>query len=117
MEKVTMILGKPPYGDIGAAEAVRHALGAVSEGISVSLILVDGGVELAREGQDDKGTGFTNLGETLKDCMEMGVSVLADSLSLVGHGLKREDMAGGVQAADESLIAELVRSADRTMIF
>lgn len=46
MEKIAMILRKPPYGDINAAEAVRHALGAVSGDIAVSLILVDGGVTL-----------------------------------------------------------------------
>ena len=44
MSKIAMILRRAPYGDINAAEAVRHALGAVSDDIEVSLILVDGGV-------------------------------------------------------------------------
>ena len=79
MSKIAMILRRAPYGDINAAEAVRHALGAVSDDIEVSLILVDGGVLLARKGQDDTGTGFTNLETTLKDCTEMGVEVFADN--------------------------------------
>jgi hypothetical protein len=75
MANVAMILKRSPYGDINAAEAVRHALGAVSFEISVNLILVDGGVLLAKKGQDDSGTGFTNLEATLKDCLDMGVVV------------------------------------------
>jgi tRNA 2-thiouridine synthesizing protein D len=117
MEKVTMILRKPPYGDINAAEAVRHALGAVSGDIAVSLILVDGGVELARKGQDDTGTGFTNLETTLKDCKEMGVEVFADNLSLIEHGLKKEAIVEGVEVASESDIAKLIKDAATTMIF
>jgi tRNA 2-thiouridine synthesizing protein D len=117
MGKIAMILRKPPYGDINAAEAVRHALGAVSGDIEASLILVDGGVQLARKGQDDTNTGFTNLEGTLKDCVEMGVEVFADNLSLVEHGLKKDDVVEGVVAANESDIAALIKNADTSMIF
>lgn len=117
MGKIAMILRKPPYGDINAAEAVRHALGAVSGDIAASLVLVDGGVLLARKGQDDTGTGFTNLETTLVDCREMGVEILADYLSLIEQGLKKEDLVEGVEAASEADIAALLRTADTTMIF
>lgn len=117
MGKVAIILRKPPYGDINAAEAVRHALGAVSGDIAVSLILVDGGVQLARRGQDDTGTGFTNLETTLKDCVEMGVEVFVDNLSIAEQDMKREDIIEGVEVANESVIAALIKQADSTMIF
>lgn len=117
MGKIAMILRKPPYGDINAAEAVRHALGAVSGDIAVSLILVDGGVQLARKNQDDTGTGFTNLESTLKDCNEMGVEVFADNLSLIEYGVKEDDRVEGVRAADISEIAAIIKSCDTTMIF
>ncbi|HTR45319.1 MAG TPA: DsrE family protein [Thermodesulfovibrionales bacterium] len=115
--KVAMLLRKPPYGDINAAEAVRHALGAVSGDLEVSLILVDGGVLLARKGQDDSGTGFTNLEATLKDCREMGVGVFADHLSLIENGLNKDDIADGVEVAGASDIAEMLKKADAAMIF
>ena len=117
MGHIAMILRKPPYGDINAAEAVRHALGAVSDDWKVSLMLVDGGVLLAKEGQDDTGTGFTNLGNTLKDCLEMGVEVYADYLSLTEHSVKKEELPAGVQVRNESDIAAIMKSADQTMIF
>ena len=46
MESIAMVLRKPPYGDINAAEAVRHALGAFNNEEKVSLIMVDSLVDL-----------------------------------------------------------------------
>lgn len=82
MDKIAMILRKAPYGDINAAVAVRHALGAASDELKVCLIMVDAGVLLAKKGQDDTGTGFTNLEGVLTDCIEMGVEVYADKQSI-----------------------------------
>ena len=117
MGHIAMILRKPPYGDINAAEAVRHALGAASGDSKVSLILLDGGVLLAKKGQDDTGTGFTNLESTLKDCIEMGVDVYADYLSLIEHSVKDEELPPGLQVKNESDLASLMKTADKTMIF
>jgi tRNA 2-thiouridine synthesizing protein D len=117
MGRIAMILRKPPYGDVNAAEAVRHALGAVSGDITVSLILVDGGVQLARKGQDDTGTGFTNLEVALEDCIEMGAEVYVDHLSIIEQGLRKEDIVEGVKVTNESDIAALLKQADASMIF
>lgn len=46
MSKIAMILRRSPYGDINAAEAVRHAMGGAADELAVSLVLVDGGVLL-----------------------------------------------------------------------
>lgn len=117
MGHIAMILRKPPYGDINAAEAVRHALGAASGDWKVSFILVDGGVLLAKKGQVDTGTGFTNLESVLKDCIDTGVDVYADSLSLAEHSVTADELPAGVQIKNESEIASLVKIADKTMIF
>jgi tRNA 2-thiouridine synthesizing protein D len=117
MKTIAMILRKPPYGDISAAEAVRHALGAVSGDMAVSLILVDGGVQLARKGQDDRDVGLTNLQVALEDCIGMGARVIADSLSLMEQGLQEEDIVEGVKVANASDLAALLKQADNSMIF
>ncbi len=117
MANVAMILKRSPYGDINAAEAVRHALGAVSFEISVDLILIDGGVLLAKKGQDDAGTGFTNLESVLKDCLDMGMPVYADDISLKMQSISREDLVEGVRAAGSKEIAAMVKEAKTTMIF
>lgn len=117
MSKIAMVLRKAPYGDINAAEAVRHALGGVSEDIKVSLIMVDAGVLLARKGQDDTGTGFTNLEGALKDCIDMGVEVYADKQSIREQHIEAEDIVEGVKVTSGAEIAEIVKEAKATMIF
>jgi tRNA 2-thiouridine synthesizing protein D len=117
MGNIAMILKRSPYGDINAAEAVRHALGAVSFELGVDLILVDGGVLLAKKGQDDTGTGFTNLEGTLKDCLEMGVSVYADDASLTSQRVASNDLVEQVKIVGSNEIAGLVKEATVTMIF
>jgi len=117
MADVAMILKRSPYGDINAAEAVRHALGALSFEMNVNLILVDGGVLLAKKGQDDTGTGFTNLEGTLKDCLEMGVSVYADVASLKAQRLGSNDIVENVKLVGSKEISGLLKEAKATMIF
>ena len=117
MAAIAMILKRSPYGDINAAEAVRHALGAVSFEMGVDLILADGGVLLAKKGQDDRGTGFTNLESTLQDCLDMGVSVYADTASLKAQRVAPNDLVEHVKIVGSKEIAGLLKEAKATMIF
>jgi tRNA 2-thiouridine synthesizing protein C len=117
MKKIAIILGKPPYGDINAAEAVRHALGAASAEMEVSLVLLDGGTLLARKGQEETDTGITNLGAAIEDCLAMDVRVYADKASLRQEHLEAGDIIEGVSVVSGVEAAELLRDADHTMIF
>ncbi len=117
MGNIAMILKRSPYGDINAAEAVRHALGGVSFELDVALVLVDGGVLLAKKGQDDTGTGFTNLEGTLKDCLDMGVAVYADDSSLKTWRVAADKVLEGVKTVGGNEIAGLIKDAKTTVIF
>lgn len=117
MEKLAVLLTREPYGEINGAEAVRHALGAVSEGLDVALVLAEGGVRLAEGGQDVGGTGFTNLGDSLSDCVDMGVGVYADRESLEKAGLGAEDLVPGVQAVEGGRASAIIGGADCVIIY
>jgi predicted peroxiredoxin len=117
MSDVAMILKQSPYGTVNAAEAVRHALGAVVNEMDVVLILAEGGVLLAKRGQDDAGTGLTGLEAPLKDCLEMGVPVYVDERSLELQRVDRADLVEGVQCAGGREIAALVKAAKTTILF
>jgi len=117
MGKIAIILRRSPYGDINAAEAVRHALGGVADELGVALILLDGGVLLAKQGQDDTGTGFTNLEGALKDCINMGVDVYADKNSLREQHMDTTNIPEGIKVVNGSEIAEIIKDAKTTMIF
>lgn len=117
MGHIAMILRRAPYGDINAAEAVRHAMGGASDELNIALILVDAGVLLAKKGQDDSGTGFINLEGVVRDCIDMGIAVHADKASLREQHLESGDIVDGVKIASAVEIAGLIEEAKTTMVF
>jgi sulfur relay (sulfurtransferase) DsrF/TusC family protein len=118
MENICIILRKPPYGTVLAAEAVRHALGGVVEAMEqVSLVLLDSGVYAARKGQDISGTDYQSIGEGISDCIDMGVDVYADQNSLNEQDFDFSDLIEGVQALGSPDIADIIKEAGTVMIF
>ncbi|HDH02264.1 MAG TPA: hypothetical protein ENH17_03940, partial [Nitrospirae bacterium] len=91
--------------------------GGVVEDIAVKLILVDGGVNAARRNQDTSGTEYMNAGEGIRDCIDMGVGVYADKLSLKDSDIEADEIEEGIIIASSSEIAELVKESDTTIIF
>lgn len=117
MGSISIILRRPPYGTVDAPEAIRHALGGIIEDMAVKLILVDGGVNAARKGQNVSNTEYSSMEEGVKDCIDMGVSVYADKTSIKEEHLEGGDIIEGVIITNSSEIAELIKESDTTMIF
>jgi tRNA 2-thiouridine synthesizing protein D len=117
MNKIAIILRKPPYGDINAAEALRHVMGGIDAELDINLILVDGGVLLAKKGQDQSGSGFTNLEKTLQVCINMEIKVYADESSIKDQHLELTDILDGVEVVNSSETAEIIKVAETTLIF
>ncbi len=117
MGSINIILRKPPYGNIDASEAIRHALGGITEEMSVNLILIDGGVNAARKGQDISNTEYLSLEEGMKDCIDMGIEIYAERISLKEEGIEATHLIDGVRVISSSEMAEILSSADVTMIF
>lgn len=117
MKSIRIILRRPPYGTVDAPEAIRHALGGVTEDMPVKLILLDGGVNVARKNQDTSTTAYLNMGSGLSDCIDMGVEVYADKESMEAELLSGDELLEGVIIADRSRIAAALADAGVTMIF
>lgn len=117
MGSISIILRRPPYGSVDAPEAIRHALGGITEDMSVKLILVDGGVNAAKKGQDTSNTEYSSIESGIKDCIDMGVDVYADKTSIKDKHLEKDDIIDGVIIANSSEIAEIINESDTTMIF
>lgn len=114
MDILTIISRMPPYGLINAAEAVRHALGA-SDDFKTVLILIDGGVYLAKKGQDMGDTGYSNLEEALG--LAEGLDICVDSNSMLSRGIKEENLIDGVKIIGAEDIKEHLKKSHSTMIF
>jgi tRNA 2-thiouridine synthesizing protein D len=117
MDNISIILRRPPYGTVDASEAVRHLLGALTEGFSAKLILVDGGVTVARKGQNTAQTEYISMESGISDCIDMGAEVYADAGSMEEAGLDAADLVEGVRISGNAEIADILRDSYTTMIF
>ena len=117
MDSISIILRRPPYGTVDTSEAVRHALGGITEDMAVKLILVDGGVNTAKKGQDTDSTEYLNMGSGIIDCIDMGAEVYVDKMSMEEERLKSNDLVEGVRILNSSEIADIISNSDTTMIF
>ena len=117
MKSISIILRKSPYGSVEAAEAIRHALGGKTEDMDVKLILLDNGVHVARKGQDITGTSYLSAEDGLRDCIDTGVFVHADTLSMINAHLRTNDMVEGIIFSEGSEIADAISDSEITMIF
>jgi len=117
MASISIILRRPPYGTVDASEALRHALGGVTDDMEVKLLLVGGGVHAARKGQDASQTEYLNAGDGIQDCIDMGVAVYVDEESLKKEQVDNDLLIEGVKISNGAKIADIIGKTDTTMIF
>src|SRR4030066_1355448 len=114
MGSICIILRRPPYGSVDASEAIRHALGGVTNDMPVKLILVDGGVNTVKKGQNTESTEYLNMESGIIDCIDMGAEVYADKASMEEEHLNSNDLAEGVKILNSSEITDIISNADTT---
>jgi len=117
MGNICIVLKRPPYGTVDAAEAIRHALGGITDDMEVRLLLMAGGVHAARKGHDISATEYMSIEEGIKDCIDMGVVVSVEKGSMTEADIAAEDLIEGVNVASEIEIAEFIKQSDTAMIF
>jgi sulfur relay (sulfurtransferase) DsrF/TusC family protein len=117
MASVSIILRRPPYGTVDALEAIRHALGGITEDLSINLILVDGGVNAARKQQETSDTGYLSAETGIQDCIGMGAAVFVDMNSLTEEHIGFDTIVAGVVLASGPEIAEIIKKSETAMIF
>jgi sulfur relay (sulfurtransferase) DsrF/TusC family protein len=117
-KRLCILVRQTPYTTIGPAEAVRHAGGALAEGLAVTLLLVDEGVLLACEGQDTAQTGFVSLSAALRNVMDKGATVALHDASAEMYGLlKSRHLLEGVSLIDSARVAQQLAEADALMLY
>ena len=115
---LAILIRRPPYRQIHAAEAVRHMGGALGEGIQTTVLLVDDGVYVARDGQNVGDTGYTSLVEPLAKGIAKGARVLAHTPSAQARGLLNEShLIVGVDCIDDAGMARLLAESEMVMVY
>lgn len=115
---LTILIRRPPYGQIHAAEAIRHLGGALGEGIQTNVLLVDDGVYVARDGQDAGNTAWTSLVPPLAKAVAKGARVYLHTPSAQARGLLTgEHFVIGVEQLDDVGLARLLIESDMVMVY
>jgi sulfur relay (sulfurtransferase) DsrF/TusC family protein len=116
MDELLVILRKPPYGMVNAAEAIRHAGGASGSDYKATLYLIDSGVYTAKKNQDVGNTGFTGLSESLEMLTgEMDICVSKDSLK--EYGIEENALVEGVKIDNGEVLKQALKNSQSVMIF
>jgi len=120
-DQLCILVHRPPYGGIHAAEAVRHLNGATAHGLEATAILMGDGVYLARAGQVPGTTGWTVLSPVLEEALGGGETgyprLLVDEQSLRARGVPAESLIPGAAVVDEHAIAHALAEARWVMVY
>jgi len=115
---ISILIRHAPYGRIDAAEAIRHAGGAISEGIRTHVLLVDDGVYVARVGHDPDGTAWTSLIPPLSKALANGTRVYVHAPSAQVRGLPQNgDLIAGVEFIQDDALAEILATSGAIMVY
>lgn len=116
-----ILMRRPPYGSIFAAEGIRHLIGAMANGLNVSAVLMDDGVWTlgpARVPERPAGPRFPRRSRTPFGSPDgPAPQILADGNALTSVGLRAEDLVPGVRVASRKAVAEVVATARQLIIF
>jgi sulfur relay (sulfurtransferase) DsrF/TusC family protein len=116
MNNLLVILRKPPYGVVNAAEAVRHAGGASGFDYKATLYLIGSGVYTAKKDQEAGMSGFTGIGESL-ELLSDEMEIYACQNSLRESGLGEDDLIEGVKIDDGHVLKDALKNAQSVMIY
>lgn len=119
-KSLCVLVDRGPYGSIQAAEALRHALGALGKGWEVVLALTGDAVLTALPGQSPPPGEWTCLGEAVADFIRKGnghATVLVEGRSLEARGLRAIDLIQGTHPASLDEIARALARCERTLVF
>jgi sulfur relay (sulfurtransferase) DsrF/TusC family protein len=122
---VLIVIRHGPYGGFQAAEALRHANGAMSLGFRPIVVLVDDGVYLAKAEQDPGKSEWFALSETLEETVARGLYEKKDAPaefyvereSLSERGLDPEELVEDMELIDHEKASLLMAAEGLQLIF
>jgi len=122
---ILIVVRHGPYSGFQAAEALRHANGAMSLGFRPIVVLLDDGIYLATAEQDSGESQWLTLGETLEEIIARGLYEKKDAPaefyvekdSLVKRGMDLEELVEGLELIDNQKTSELMAVNRLQLVF
>lgn len=126
-KRMTVVVRRPPYGTIDAAEAIRHAGGGLSFGVPTTLLLMEDGVFMARREQHPEAAGYLSLSRALEEYLtrrgqgksgaEIAGRLMVHGPSARERGLGSEDFVAGAKVVEESEAAHILADGGWTLVY
>ncbi len=118
MNKVAVLLRKPPYGSVYTAEAFRTIMGIAVFELDICVVFVDDGVFALVKEQHPEKLDMKPLGDGFPMLKDFNVNrfVIHDQ-SLAERGLKPEDLVLEAELADSAKIAQILGEYEKVLPF
>ncbi|MEW5721619.1 MAG: DsrE family protein [Thermodesulfobacteriota bacterium] len=125
MRDILIVIRHGPYGGFQAAEGLRHANGAMSQGFRPIVVLVDDGVYLAKTDQNPGQTPWLALNETLGEIVARGLyekkeapaEFYVEGESLRQRGLDKEELIDDLEVIDHHRLSRLLAEKSLALVF
>jgi len=111
LEKIVVILRKPPHGSMFAAEGLRAAV-AVSARLETTVVSIEDSVYSFLKNAD-----ATIYQKHLDFLKEIEIPIFVDEDSLRERGLTKEDLLDAVEVKEHGEILNILSEADATVTF
>lgn len=127
IKSLGIVVRRAPYGTINAGEALRHASGGITFGVTTILVLTEDGVYVAVSDQHGEQVDFTSLSGPLAQLIQqkgttvdgspIGGRVVVHEPSLAARGLAAERLVAGVEIVNDAAFANLLGGCDAVLTY
>jgi tRNA 2-thiouridine synthesizing protein C len=118
MNKVAILMRKPPYGSAYSAEAFRTIMGIAVFELDICVVFVDDGVYVLAKDQQPGKLEMKPLGEGFPTLKDFSVNrFVVHEPSLTERGLKPEDLTLEVELADDAKVAQILGEYEKVLPF
>ncbi len=118
MDKIVILMRKPPYGSVYTAEGFRTIMALAVFEMELNILFMEDGVFTLAKDQKPEGLDMKALGEGFPMLADMNVKkfyVHQDSLK--ERGLTPDDLVMKVDLLDDAGVADVLKSATKVLPF
>jgi len=117
MDKIGVIISRPPYGLEDAFAGARLSLSVLANSAGSPVFLMEGGVLNARKAQDSRAIGLPSNVDALEDLLSMAGDVYCVREHLDEWHIAPEELMDGIEVIPLERAAELMDGCDGVITF
>jgi len=117
LNRIGVILSRPPYGLEDAFAGARLSLSVLANGAESPVFLLEGGVLNGKMGQQSDAIGLPSNLDALEDLLGMAGEVYCVKEHLAEWRIREDDVLEGIEVVSLELATELIDCCDGIITF